>query len=173
MPRAWEDFVDRFMGLMVHVVNHTAGSRSRRLSAEDREDLVGQVFVHLVRDDFSLLRQFRGESSLATYLTVVARRIVVHELLRHPAPSPMGADDERILDYGEGSVQRISDRDEVERLLDDLDPAEAEVVRLFHLEGRSYAEICQATGIAENSIGPLLSKARRTMRRRGADRAAS
>ena len=87
MPRAWEDFVDRFMGLMVHVVNHTAGSRSRRLSAEDREDLVGQVFVHLVRDDFSLLRQFRGESSLATYLTVVARRIVVHELLRHPAPS--------------------------------------------------------------------------------------
>ncbi len=23
-PRAWEDFVDRFMGLVVHVVSHTA-----------------------------------------------------------------------------------------------------------------------------------------------------
>jgi len=27
-PRAWEDFVDRFMGLVVHVVNHSAQSRS-------------------------------------------------------------------------------------------------------------------------------------------------
>ena len=29
-----------------------------------------------------MLRHFRGESSLATYLTVVARRIVVRELLK-------------------------------------------------------------------------------------------
>ncbi len=29
-PRAWEDFVDRYMGLFVHVVNHSAESRSMR-----------------------------------------------------------------------------------------------------------------------------------------------
>src|ERR1700742_977680 len=40
-PRAWEDFVDRFMGLVVHVVNHSAQSRSLRLTSQDREDLVG------------------------------------------------------------------------------------------------------------------------------------
>ncbi len=71
------------MGLVIHVVNHTAQSRSRRLTPEDREDLVSQVFVTFVKDDLALLRQFRGESSLATYLTVVARRSVVNELLRH------------------------------------------------------------------------------------------
>ena len=31
-PRAWEDFVDRFMGLVIHVVNHTVQARSLRLS---------------------------------------------------------------------------------------------------------------------------------------------
>ena len=36
-PRAWEDFVDRFMGLIVHVVGHTAQARSVRLTPEDRE----------------------------------------------------------------------------------------------------------------------------------------
>ena len=30
-PRAWEDFVDRFMGLVLHVINHTAQARSVRL----------------------------------------------------------------------------------------------------------------------------------------------
>ena len=172
-PRAWEDFVDRFMGLLIHVVNHTAGSRSRRLNPEDREDLVGQVLLQIVRDDFALLRRFRGESSLATYLTVISRRIVVHELLRRPAPARLMNEAEQELTASDDGPQRITDREEVERLLEDLNPAEAEVVRLYHLAGRSYAEISAATGIAENTIGPLLSRARRQMRLRGADRAAS
>ena len=43
-PRAWEDFVDRYMGLVVHVINHTAQCRSLRLSTSDREDLAAEVF---------------------------------------------------------------------------------------------------------------------------------
>ena len=33
-------------------------------------------------NDYAVLRQFKGNSSLATYLTVIARRICVHELAR-------------------------------------------------------------------------------------------
>jgi RNA polymerase sigma-70 factor (ECF subfamily) len=42
---------------------------------------------------------------------------------------------------------------------------EAEVVRLYHLEGKSYHEISAHVGIPENSIGPTLSRARARMRR--------
>jgi RNA polymerase sigma-70 factor (ECF subfamily) len=80
-PRAWEDFVDRFMGLVIHVINFTAQSRSVRLSPDDRDDLAAEVFLAIVEHDFAILRHFRGESSLATYLTVVSRRIVVREML--------------------------------------------------------------------------------------------
>ena len=78
--RAWEDFVDRFMGLVIHVIDHSAESRSMRLTADDREDLTSDVFLAIVKDNFGLLRNFRGEASLATYLTVVTRRIVVGQL---------------------------------------------------------------------------------------------
>ena len=88
-PRAWEDFVDRFMGLVVHVVNHSAQNRSLRLTAEDREDLVAQVFLSIVHDDLAVLRHFRGESSLATYLTVIARRVVVADLLKQRPTSSL------------------------------------------------------------------------------------
>ena len=60
---------------------------------------------------------------------------------------------------------RVSDRDEVERLLEELEGAEAEIVRLYHLEGKSYQEISTAVGIAENSVGPTLSRARHKLRR--------
>ncbi len=67
-PRGWEDFVDRFMGLVVHVINHTAQCRSTNLSAADREDLAADVFLAIVDNDMAVLRHFRGKSSLATYL---------------------------------------------------------------------------------------------------------
>jgi len=41
------------------------------------------VFAILYHDSFRLLREFEGQSSLTTYLTVVVRRIVVRLLLNH------------------------------------------------------------------------------------------
>ena len=174
--RAWEDFVDRFMGLVIHVVNHTAQARSVRLSPEDRDDLCSEVFLNVIKDDFALLRRFRGESSLATYLTVVTRRIVVKRMMRKKAATPLaaGGAGRRAQDMADSQPQpeqRISDREEVERLLEGLGDGEARIVRMYHLEGKSYQEISRALGVSENSIGPILSRARSKMRRAGAGQA--
>jgi RNA polymerase sigma-70 factor (ECF subfamily) len=172
-PRAWEDFVDRFMGLVIHVVNHTAKCRSIRLTREDRDDLASQVFLAIVEEEFAVLQRFRGECSLATYLTVVARRVVVHQLLERKIAAPLqGSLEEAVGSDGEEAEQRISDRDQVERLLSGLQETEAAVVRMYHLEGKSYREISAATGMSENTVGPTLSRARLKMRQAGADQAA-
>jgi RNA polymerase sigma-70 factor (ECF subfamily) len=79
--RAWEDFVDRFLGLVLHVIDHTVTKRDIRLRSEDRNALCKEVFVALGHDQFRLLREFKARSSLTTYLSVVVRRIVVRSLL--------------------------------------------------------------------------------------------
>lgn len=163
-PRAWEDFVDRYMGLFVHVINHTAQARSVRLTQQDRDDLCAEVFVAVIREDFALLRHFRGQSSLATYLTVVARRVVVREMMRQKSPTRLGdLASEHMAAAGEVE-QRLADREEVTRLLGLLDGDEAQVVRLYHLEGKSYQEIGATVGMPENSVGPTLSRARQKLR---------
>ncbi len=163
-PQAWEDFVDRFMGLVVHVVNYTAQSRSMRLTTPDREDLVADVFLAILENDKGVLRHFRCQSSLATYLTVVARRVVVRRLLNMPVSTSLEGADLTATDGS--SEERLADREEIERLLATLHGHEADVVRLYHLEGKSYGEISSSTGIPENSIGPTLSRARARLRRR-------
>jgi RNA polymerase sigma-70 factor (ECF subfamily) len=166
-PRAWEEFIDRFLGLAVHVVNHTALARSVRLSPADRDDLIAEVFTGIIADDYAVLRHFRGESSLATYLTVIARRIVVREMLKQRTLATL-SDAAGSLE-GESSAppfeQRIADRDEVAQLLLELDGKEAQAVRMYHLESKSYAEIGAAIHMPENSVGPLLSRARSKLRR--------
>ena len=79
--RAWEDFVDRFLGLVLHVIDHTATRREIRLRTEERNDLCERVFAALGHDQFRLLREFKGRSSLTTYLSVVVRRVVIRSLL--------------------------------------------------------------------------------------------
>jgi len=151
--QAWEAFVDRFLGLVLHVVRHTAKSRSIRLSPQDEEDLVAEFF-----------------------LTVVARRVVVREMLKrfsgpranevaepHDPYSPAPR-----ADFASAETQ-LSNREEVERLMHGLTESEAEVVRLYHLEGKTYREISSAVGIPENSIGPTLNRARAKMRQAMAD----
>jgi RNA polymerase sigma-70 factor, ECF subfamily len=178
-PGAWEEFVNRFLGLVVHVVQHTTTSRGLDLSADDREDLAAEVFLTLVSNDFAALRRFRGDSSLATYLTVIAWRVIVRELMkrRHDGSTHAvgGGADAVHNGNGRGGVEaadpasqtdeeRLTNRDEIERLLERLDGQEADVIRLYHLEGKSYREISEELEIPENSIGPTLTRARTKMR---------
>ena len=168
-PGAWRDFVDRFIGLFVHVVNHTAHARSVRLSSDDIDDLCAEVFLTLLADDFAALRRFRGRCSLATYLAVIARRVVVREIARRRKAEALGhvpAHQASLDRAGSGPVHegRIDDEDEVQAMLAGLGERDASVVRHFHLEGRSYSEISQLLGIPENSIGPTLARARGRLR---------
>lgn len=168
-PGAWNDFVDRFLGLVYHVIHHTAHLRSTPLRPEDIEDLAAEVLLQLVANDYAVLRQFRGDSSLATYLTVIARRICIHELARRYAareaqPPVQHANLDQIEDEDVPRTPGLESLEEVEKLLSKLPSREREVVRLHYIEGRSYEEISTEMNIPVNSIGPILSRARKKLR---------
>jgi RNA polymerase sigma-70 factor (ECF subfamily) len=55
--------------------------------------------------------------------------------------------------------------EEVEKLLSKLPAREREVVRLHYIEGRSYEEISTELKVPVNSIGPILSRARKKLRK--------
>jgi RNA polymerase sigma-70 factor (ECF subfamily) len=170
-PGAWNDFVDRFLGLIHHVVNHTAHSRSVPLRPEDVEDLCADILLQIVARDYAVLRRFRAKSSLATYITVIARRVCVRELVRRHFDAELGHTVAHVaspsnVDFPAMPEERIDNEDEVRFMLEGLGRKEAIVVRMFHLDGKSYQEISAATGIAQNSIGPTLKRAREKIRRR-------
>jgi len=172
-PGAWKDFVDRFLGLFIHVINHTAHARSVRIGSDDVDDLCAEVFMSLLAQNYAVLRQFRGECSLATYLTVVSRRVVAREMAKRRMAEALGhvtarqaSLDRAAVDRDWSDGARIENQDEIQRMLEGLPDTDAQVVRQYHLEGRSYHEISSGLGIPENSIGPTLSRARAKMRSR-------
>jgi len=166
-PGAWNDFVDRYMGLIYHVIQHAAYARSRTVSSEDVEDIAAEILLKIVDDEYAILKKFKGISSLPTYLTVIARRICVKQLIKRQREEELGHTNAHRAftdDGASGEVEAIVSAEEVERMLDDLPDREAEVVRMYHLKYMNYRQIAKKLGIPENSVGPILAKARRRLR---------
>jgi RNA polymerase sigma-70 factor (ECF subfamily) len=123
--------------------------------------------VAWIDKDFAILRRFRGQSSLATYLAVVSRRIVVRRMSQlrlfgnQPSFETLHQDpvDREANNYDQ------NDLEDIESSLEKLTTTEATAIRMFHLEGKSYSDIGSHIGLTENSVGPFLSRAREKMQR--------
>jgi RNA polymerase sigma-70 factor (ECF subfamily) len=165
-PAGWDDFVQRFGGLFAHVVERTAVQRRAPLSQADRDDLVADILLTCVRNEAAVLRAFAGRASLPTYLTVIARRVVARALVRRLESGRLVSPSTAVETAAtpRNDLARAADREHVESLLQRLDTDEAKLVRLHHLEGRSYGEISRLTGMPLGSIGPALSRAKAKMR---------
>ena len=164
---AWKDFVDRYMGLVYHVIHHVSHARSLVLSDADIEDVAAEILLEIVDNDYGVLRRFKGNSSLPTYLTVVSRRICVREVIKRFREAELGhtqAHRSNYKDNGGAEAESIASAEEVEQMLHKLGGREAEVIKLYHLKFLNYREIAKQLGISENSVGPILTKARLQLR---------
>jgi RNA polymerase sigma-70 factor (ECF subfamily) len=169
---AWRILIENYQRLVLARVVAIARDLNQATNPSDAEDLCADVFSQLVRDDFAALRRFEGRSTLATWLCVVTRRIVLRWLViarrepSQPAAQPPALDalagptsDEplRIIINNEdrkllaAEIARLSDR-------------HRELATLFYIDGCSYREISQQLHMPINSIGPTLARIHEKLR---------
>jgi len=163
-PGAWNDFVERFIGLIYHTIHHTAHQRSIELRPEDVEDVAAEILLQIVAKDYQVLREFRGGSSLSTYLVVIARRTCIHELNKRSAVRETQAPkDVEAEDHAASKRSHLESLEEVQKLLSKLPSRERQIVQMYYLEGRTYEEISTELDIPVNTIGPILSRIRKRL----------
>jgi RNA polymerase sigma-70 factor (ECF subfamily) len=155
---AWQQFVDRFLGAVLHTIRHVAHLRSMTLSIHEIDDLSADFFRLMLEKDCAILRRFRGNSSLATYLVVVARRFVVNKLAKQAAAQRRNSELPLEDIVSVGRSDRLENREEVESLLRRLKGREAALVRGYYLENKSYDQLSEDIGVPQNSIGPMLNR---------------
>ncbi|MGH7624838.1 MAG: RNA polymerase sigma factor [Gemmatimonadaceae bacterium] len=138
----------------------------RRMIEDDREarDLVQDIFVRA----WEKLAQFRGESSLATWLHRLGVNVIL-EHLRTTHREALRFADELVDDVAgsraSSAADRVDARLDLHRALARL-PAGARTVLVLHdLHGYSHDEIAQMTGIAAGTSRAQLWRARRTLSR--------
>ena len=155
-PGAWEDFVDRFLGLVVHVIHHTAQSRSvdadpgrhRRFGRRS----VSDHHSGRLRDAAAFSRR-KQPGHLPDRRGPPRRRPGTAQTAGHDQPGNASASATIRSTAMPPVEKRISNREEVERLLEELDSAEAEVVRLYHWKASRIAKSARWSACRKTASG--------------------
>ena len=166
---SWKSFIDRFGGLVVEVIRHTAHSHSLKLNQDDVDDLCADTWAELLARDMAALRTFRGRCSLATYIAVIVRRVVVRKLTQHRFRNAMGhvVAHQAAIERASAEppqIRHVEAKDEVESLMTRLPHAAARLARMFYIDELSYREIATKLNAPVNTIGPMLTRLRNLLR---------
>jgi len=133
----------------------------------DAEDVAQEVFVRA----FQAMKRFRGESRFRTWLYQVGVNAVRSY---HAAPSQRDAASparhhDRDVERKEAAtedpfVQRLADRELIDRALAALPAEWREAVTLRDVEGFSYREIADMTGMPLGTVESRIFRARQQLR---------
>ncbi|MCA0994382.1 MULTISPECIES: sigma-70 family RNA polymerase sigma factor [Roseobacteraceae] len=104
-----------------------------------------------------------------TWLITLARNSAVDRRRRRDAGKPVEPIeiDERLADPGPGPAQQAEARAEAQALalcMGELPPDRAEMVRRAYLEGATYAELSEATGVKLNTVRTWLRRSLMSLR---------
>ncbi len=162
--RAFDELVERYQSRLLNFVYRTIGDRDRA------EDLVQEVFIRVYRH----LSRFDRTKKFSTWIYTIASNLAKNEL-RNRSRNPLVLfqtikakfeDEERPLQF-EDTQSRPDDmyrkrhlREAVEDSVAKLPVHHREVFVLRELEGKSYEEIAEITGVNLGTVKSRLNRAR-------------
>lgn len=138
---------------------------------EDAKDVVQDTLLAMARG----VRDFRGASSLSTWIYSIARNYCIKKrhTSKHSLGGPRSLDDEAreegaaVVDPSKSAVDTLVGR-EVARALEEaisgLDPASREVLVLRDVEGLTAKEVAEVLGISTQAVKSRLHRARVSVR---------
>ena len=91
------------------------------LGKEDTEDLVGEVMLRLIDDDYAVIRNFEGRSSFNTYIAAMGMRLVIDYRRREWGKWRTSAEAKRLGDLATALDRMINrDHNSMSEAFDDL-----------------------------------------------------
>lgn len=172
---AWARFVSEYGRLLAALSRRLLLRRTGRAADADVDEIVSRVFLALVKGERRLLKRYRPEFRLSTYLGVICRTEVGKHLRRkvHPtlsmdaegapdppadpaAPSPLAALEEK-----ERAAAVASLREAMSRLA----PRDRLLLTLKFVDGLDYERIAEVLRVDRDSVGQLLHRAKERLAR--------
>ena len=166
-PEAFQALVEEYSPIIRATLVALMCRYGRANPDDEANELLNQFFLSLLEKDFKKLRQFRGESSLTTYLRVVASRLTLDMMRKRKHDTehvPLTA-------LEKNPVQGKTPEDEVERrsqlsflhnLTGQLLPAEQLLLKLVYGQELSAQ---QAASVLHLSLNAYYSKKSRILKK--------
>jgi len=119
------------------------------------EDVAQEAFYRAWRS----WGDFRGESSVRTWLFSITRNVAINQVQRRREMATAALDDRANADDPAREAEAIVMAESLRMRIRELPPDQRDVVELFEFEGLSYAEISRRLEIPVNTVRTRLHRA--------------
>jgi RNA polymerase sigma-70 factor (ECF subfamily) len=123
------------------------------------DDLVQESYYRLLRVKMPQV----NEAQLKSYLFRIATNLVRDEWRQRKTRPVFSSSDDVDIPVKAPQADAHENRSLLSRAMSRLKPRERELLLLAYVEGSSHREISEVSGLKENSIRPLLLRARRKL----------
>ena len=146
--------ISKYERLVVHMVARVVADDM------DREELCQDVFVKVI----DKLSTFHFDSKLSTWIATIAYRMAVNFAKK----KKLDQVDLEEIEYKAGEVQDVTSEQDMKqfilKLVDRLPLNYKTVLTLFYLDGFSYPEIVEVTGMPEGTVKNYIHRARHKLK---------
>lgn len=161
---AWDEFAAQYYDVAKAAARQTL-LRARRAVDEDVENVAQSVFTALLDENCRRLRQFQGRCPLRSWLWSVTIRHALNYVRGEALRRGRSLDAEPLLvpeaagrdAPGAATAEQLKT---LEAYFERLNPKERLALRLHYTDGVPQKNIAKILGVAENTIGALISRAR-------------
>ncbi|RME04786.1 MAG: sigma-70 family RNA polymerase sigma factor [Planctomycetota bacterium] len=168
-PDAWQKFVSQYAPLIYSLSQQTLEYFQANYSREDLEDILENVFLEFLKNNFKLLREYNPKYSLTTWIGVVVRTQVGRFLRQKKYPSqsldvayPKGNIPSKNAKQTE-SLKQIEQKEYsqlLKKALEQLPFKEALILQFAFFDEMDYKQIAKTLQISVNSVGAYLFRAK-------------
>ena len=148
--RAFYDRTSRSVWLYLTRMTH---------DAQQADDLLQETYYRFHRAGAAYESESHRRNALFRIATNLARDAARRRRIRRCEPLP----DEGAIPGDEMAAARTERRADLARALEQLKPAQREMLWLAYAQGLSHQEIASAVGVGTGSVKPLLLRARRRL----------
>lgn len=146
------------------LVTHMVGRLVK--NSGDVEELSQDVFMKV----YEKLGEFSFQSRLSTWIATIAYRYAINHLRKKKLLFSDIPEEDRFSKHfieGESPEAIVEEKDLdqfVLRLVDELPAQYKTILTLYHVEGMTYPEICEVTGMPEGTVKNYLFRARNLLK---------
>ncbi|WP_420318609.1 RNA polymerase sigma factor [Ekhidna sp.] len=146
--------ISKYERLVIHMVTRVVSNDM------DREELCQDVFIKVI----DKLNSFHFDSKLSTWIATIAYRMAVN-FAKKKKLEQVGLEE---VAFKVGEINDVTEEQDMKkfilRLVEQLPHSYKTVLSLFYLDGFSYPEIVEVTGMPEGTVKNYIHRARQKLK---------
>jgi RNA polymerase sigma-70 factor (ECF subfamily) len=162
--KAWEEFIERFSGLLYYSARENLRKNGFIFSQQDIEDIVQSTFLDIWQKNS--LEGIRQRRKIAAWLSITAQRKAINYMRQKKERLLLKEefyriDNIKIESDGELNEGMVA---ELEKLIEGFDDRERIILKLNMLHGKTHREIAGFMDIPINTVSTIIARKKKILK---------